>query len=279
MKLADIKTAASAAESKPQAGLNDQVIMIYGEKSVGKSTEASRFDRPLFFDFEDRLRNILLPDGTRPGQLQFDDWATVLDVTKQLKTTTPEKFGYRTLVIDGCNFAFVLMLRQLFAEYEVESWNEGELGYMKGRDKAVKRWGDWMHDLRALTRQGFCIVFTAHETQTEFEHNNQKVNKRVPLVSGVSGGIDHGWQVMRPAIDMVIHVAKKEVDGKPMVTMRLKGTPLIEAADPTPDARLPAEMRFSHKLLQKAWDTPIAKPSRAAASKAKTQPNNEGAKD
>lgn len=268
MKLADIQAAASVAEAKPQADLQDQVQMVFGGKSVGKSTYASRYKRPLFFDFEDRLRNITLPDGTRPAQLQFAKWDDVEAVTEALQGTTPEESGYDTLVFDGCGFAWNLLLLKLLKDNDVESWNDGALGYMKGRDIAVKRWSEWLGSVRALTRQGYGVIFTAHETVEPFEFNGQKIDRHVPLVSGVSGGVDWGWQSMRPFMDMVIYVSKKEVDGKPTVTMRLKGTQQIEAADPTPDARLPAETTFSFKNLKKFWD---ADPKAEAKAKKKAE--------
>lgn len=268
MRIADVMAAAAVAEAKPQAALEDQITTVYGDKGVGKSTFASRYPAPVFFDFEDRLRNITLPSGKRPAQLQFEDWQDVLDVTAALKTSTPKDTKWRTIVIDGGAMAWELMLRKLLKDNEVESWNDGALGYMKGRDIAVKRWSEWFHDLRSLTQRGYGVVITAHETTQPFEFNGVKVDKRVPLISGVSGGIEWGWQAMRPSIDMVIHVSKKEIDGKPAHIMRVKGNQLIEASDPTPDGRLPVETVFSFKTLKQFWDgtTKAEAPAEAATT-------------
>lgn len=277
MKLADIQKAAAVAESKAQADLTDQVITIFGAKSVGKSTEAAKFPKPLFFDFEDRLRNITMPNGKRPPQLQFAEWDDVEAATDALVGTTPKESGYETLVFDGTGFAWNLLLLKLLKDNDVESWNDGALGYMKGRDIAIKRWSEWLGKVRSLSRAGYCIIFTAHETTQPFEFNSVKVDKHVPLVSGVSGGIEWGWQAMRPFMDMVIYVTKKDKDGKPLVTMRFKGNEQVEAADPTPDARMPAETTFSFKVMRKFWDTdPEEMAAKIAAKKAKTKEEPSG---
>jgi hypothetical protein len=127
-------------------------------------------------------------------------------------------------------------------------------------------------------------VFTAHESHQSFEHNGITAQKRIPLISGDSRGRDLGWDEMRPSMDLIIYVSKKEVDGKPMVTMRLKGTPVIDAADPTPDARLPAETVFAHKILKKLWDakpqSKTKKPDTAVVEgEAKADTTDEGSDD
>lgn len=241
MTLASIEKLITKDDKGEKSKLEDLIVLIYGDKKVGKSTFAAQFPKPLFLDFESGLRTVHGPDGTRPDHIQVTSWQQVLDITKHLE----EGVDYKTIVIDGLNEAWNLLVKYTLETYGVTDENEGALAYGKGGRYMRRQMRWWFAQLRKLP---YGIVLTAHDTILPFEHNNVTYDKRVPLID--EGKKAEAWTAMKPSINMILYAHKLEGKDGVKHVMRTKGTQLIEAADPY--GHLPELMHFDYAQLEKA---------------------------
>lgn len=255
MDIATLKKTIASSQEKSLPELHELIVLVYGDKKVGKSTFASRFPKPLFLDCEGAIRSVRAKDGKAPAQVRIHSWSksepSIIGTTQALLNSTPAETGIQTVVVDGLNEAYEYLRREVLATHKVEFENDGVLGYGKGSGIMRNKFRAWFADLRLLTEKGYGIVLCAHDTQIEFEHNNVKFNKRVPLIDG--GKDEKAWTAIKPSIDLVIHATKTQGKDGVTHTMRCKGNNLIEAADPTVDARLPELTTFSYDALEQAY--------------------------
>ena len=172
-----------------------------------------------------------------------------MEITNGLKNTNPKEFGHKTIVIDGLNEAYTRLRDKVLSDFKVKFENEGELGYGKGASLIRDQWRQWFLDLRAVSRQGFGVVLTGHESTISFESNGVTYNKRVPYIDGSK--TEKAWDVIKPAVDMVIHAYKHQDKDGLKHMMRLKGNQLVEAASTLES--LPDVAPFSYQLLEKEY--------------------------
>lgn len=255
-----IQSAIGQNTQRPTSGFNDLITVIYGDKKVGKSTFASRYDKPLFLDCEDALRMVELPDGTRPPQISIEGWDKDSAGMHSPKTLTywtealanpeiREKLGIKTLVIDGLGEAYARCEESILKAKGAESINDGVLGYGKGGELVRKAMRKWFTDLRRLSYAGIGIVLTAHECTVEFDSNGAKFDKKTPLVSGDKG--ERGWTVIKPSVDMIIYASKRQTPDGLVHMMRLRGNQMIEAAAPP---YMPEEWPFSQPEARRLFE-------------------------
>lgn len=249
--LSELKKQVSRSEGK--STLLDNLIIIYGEKGVGKSSEAARLKNPLFFDFEGRLDQLKNP----VDKIVSDSFSQVSEYVTALLTSTPDECEYSTLVFDGGGNLFSLLLSETLLEYGTESWNDGALGYGKGRQIVIKRWREFISKLLSLRARGFTIVFTCHDTIVKNEVNGVPSDRRVPLFSGVEAGIDHGWAALRPSASLVLYVSMATIGDEEKVIVRTKPSVMVDACDPTPNGSLPVETDWDIVKLAKAWHSGV----------------------
>lgn len=251
----DITAAIATNTERPPSKLNDLIIVVYGDKKVGKSTFASRFENPLFLDCEDALRTVQLPDGTRPKQVSINAWddgtPNSLAYWADVDPSALQQLGIKTLVVDGLGQAYKRLVESVLRDNNVDDINEGSLAYGKGGRKIRSELEAWFFKLRKLTYHGIGVVLTAHERTLSFEHNGANFDKRVPLIDGEKD--EKAWTVIKPSVDMIIHASKIQTAEGVAHVMRLKGNQLVEAADPTPDGRLPETHVFSQIELARLY--------------------------
>lgn len=258
-----INQAIAQNTERPPSGINDLIIAVHGEKKVGKSTFATRFERPFFLDCEDALRTVTMADGSRPRQISITHWDVPDDASDSAKATsirfwprflaTPEgkQLGIKTLVVDGGGQMYKRAVDHVLRANNVADLNEGPLAYGKGNRAVRKEIESFMFELRKLTYQGYGVIILAHSRTVEFDHNGAKFDKRVPLIDGEKD--EKAWDVIKPSVDMVIYAFKQRTADGIVHFMQLKGNEMIEAADPTPDGRLPEQWVFSQPELVKLY--------------------------
>ena len=256
MNSAEMTRLAQESVKKKVPSLSELIIVVYGEKKVGKSTFASRFPNPLFLDCEDALRSVVTPDGKRPAQVQINSWSGdeygLVEWTRFLGTPEGKSLGYKTIIVDGLNEAYFLLRQEILAKHRVKDENEGDLAYGKGGRLIRDAFRLWFHELRKLTHHGYGIVLTAHEKTVDFENNGVSYNKKVPLVDGSKD--ERAWDAIKPAVDAIFYAYKKQGKDGVQHLVRTKGNQLHEAADPTHDARLPDNGPFSYQAIEQAYN-------------------------
>lgn len=222
--------------------LEDMIVLIYGDKKVGKSTMASQFPKPIFLDCEDGLRTVRDGEGKRPDHISISSWQELLEASEWLGKGDHD---YETVVIDGLNEAWSYLTYHLLDKYNVEHMNDGALAYGKGNKLAGRMFRQWFQFLRKLDMG---IVLCAHDNVLSFEHNGVTYDKRIPMIDDGKKG--EAWNHIKPAINMVLYAAKVSDKNGTKHVMRTKGNQLVEAADPV--GNLPEVMEFSYSALKEA---------------------------
>lgn len=229
-------------KQKPVTDLTGAIIMLDGEKKVGKSTFAANFDNPLFLDCEDGLRTVANKQGVVPDNIRITTWGELEAATKLLETTD---HGYKTLVVDGMAELANYLNRHLCNQHGTDHINEGSLGYGKGKDKMVDQFGYWFQRIRGL---GITLLLIAHDRIAEFELNNVKFDKRIPLLDGGKRGIEL-WDGMKPSMSMVLYASKERTSEGIVHQLRCQGDNMIDAGNPF---NLPETILFDYDQLVKA---------------------------
>lgn len=252
--ISDIKKAVEESKEAEAPDFHKTIKVIYGDKGVGKSTAMSREPGLFVIDFEDRLRTVRTAEGHEVPRAVCYSWDEALAVTQAFVGTTPEETGVQTIGVDGIGTGFKMLRSSILKKYKVQHENEGDLSYGKGKGLIKDALEDWFTTLRALTRQGYGVVITAHERSVEFTNNGVAFDRKVPLVSGDKS--EYGWDAIKPFPDIVVHAYKTRGPKGPEHRMHLVGTELYEAmfSKPGVDNSKIADLPFSYQSLKGAWD-------------------------
>ena len=131
-------------------------IVIYGASGVGKSTLASKFPSPLFFDTEGSTEKL---DVDRVIITSFQE---LVDGVNEF----PE--DYRTLVIDSLDWAEKLIEKDVVQSEGKESIQD--FAYGKGQAKADEKMEKFMNMLKDFSiERGIHVVCVCHSDKRRFE--------------------------------------------------------------------------------------------------------------
>jgi len=126
-----------------------QRVVIYGVESVGKSTFAAQFPRPLFLDVEG-------------GTSHLDTDRVSIDAATDLESAIREcqATDYGTIVIDSIDWTERLLVEQLLSESKKKSVED--FGYGKGWVMAAEKMARLLGSLESLIDAGKNVVLIAH---------------------------------------------------------------------------------------------------------------------
>lgn len=149
--------ALATARSTPVADLGGYVILIYGEKKIGKTTLTSRFKDTYHMMFE--------PGGKALSIFQdaYSSWARVKRAVGLLETD--KRFG--TVTWDPVDVAFKLCERWVSREMGIEHPSDAEWG--KGWSRLRD---EFTLTLNRLTGSGKGVVLISHDTVKEIKRRN-----------------------------------------------------------------------------------------------------------
>jgi hypothetical protein len=133
-----------------------QRVVIYGVESVGKSTFAAKFPKPLFLDIE---------QGTSHLDVDRCDIATWKQLTDSLVECRSSE--YKTIVIDSADWAERLCIEDLLATTKKTSIED--FGYGKGWVMVAERMARMLSSVDALIEVGKNVVLIAHSKIHKFE--------------------------------------------------------------------------------------------------------------
>ena len=159
---------------KVSRDLSGYITFIYGPAKVGKTTFASKMPDCLLLAFE-RGYNAL------PGVLAQDitTWGQMKEVLRELKK--PEvKAAFKTIIVDTVDIASVLCEKYICSQLGIE--NIGDGGWSTNGWAKVKR--EWEQTFRAITMDGYAVVFISHSKDKTFKpKNGNEYNQIVPSCS------------------------------------------------------------------------------------------------
>jgi hypothetical protein len=133
-----------------------QRVVIYGVESVGKSTFAAQFPKPLFLDIEQGTSHLDV------DRCDINSWKQLTDALTEAKAT-----DYQTIVIDSADWAERLCVEDLLATSKKTSIED--FGYGKGWVMVAERISRMLTSIDALIDVGKHVVLIAHSRIVKFE--------------------------------------------------------------------------------------------------------------
>ena len=160
--------------NKVSRDLSGYITYIYGPGGAGKTTFGVQAPGALLLAFE-RGYNAL------PGVLAQDitTWGQMKEVLRELKK--PEvKAAFKTIIVDTVDIASVLCEKYICSQLGIE--NIGDGGWSTNGWAKVKR--EWEQTFRAITMDGYAVVFISHSKDKNFKpKNGNEYNQIVPSCS------------------------------------------------------------------------------------------------
>ena len=148
--------------NKVSRDLSGYITYIYGPGGAGKTTFGVQAPGALLLAFE-RGYNAL------PGVLAQDitTWGQMKEVLRELKK--PEvKAAFKTIIVDTVDIASVLCEKYICSQLGIE--NIGDGGWSTNGWAKVKR--EWEQTFRAITMDGYAVVFISHSKDKTFKPKN-----------------------------------------------------------------------------------------------------------
>lgn len=144
--------------TKPRA----QKVVAHGQEGVGKSTLASKLDRPLFLDCEGGTDQLDVSRVTIHNMNDFREACLYLE---------REAHDFGTVVVDTVDWLASRDVEEMLEEDKVESVES--YGYGKGYKKAEERFHGILKLLDRLQAKGLHVVLLAHTKVMKFELPDQ----------------------------------------------------------------------------------------------------------
>jgi hypothetical protein len=133
-----------------------QRVVIYGVESVGKSTFAAQFPKPLFLDIEQGTSHLDV------DRCDIGNWKQLTDSLTECRASE-----YKTIVIDSADWAERLCIEDLLATTKKTSIED--FGYGKGWVMVAERMARMLSSVDALIEVGKNVVLIAHSKIHKFE--------------------------------------------------------------------------------------------------------------
>jgi len=133
-----------------------QRVVLYGVESVGKSTFAAKFPKPLFLDIEQGTSHLDV------DRCEINTWKQLTDALAEAKAT-----DYKTIVVDSADWAERLCVEDLLATSKKTSIED--FGFGKGWVMVAERMSRMLSSIDQLIDAGKNVVLIAHSKIVRFE--------------------------------------------------------------------------------------------------------------
>jgi hypothetical protein len=133
-----------------------QRVVLYGVESVGKSTFAAQFPKPLFLDIEQGTSHLDV------DRCDIGSWKQLTEALTEAKAT-----DYQTIVVDSADWAERLCVEDLLATSKKTSIED--FGFGKGWVMVAERMSRMLSSIDMLIDAGKNVVLIAHSKIVRFE--------------------------------------------------------------------------------------------------------------
>lgn len=165
-------------KSKPAKSLEDYIILVSGEKKIGKTTMLSHYGEAFFFMWEPGGRALSI------YQKPMGDWPTFVKHVSEFKTS-----HFHSGIVDTVDLAYHGCLESTCRRMGIE--HPTEEGYGKGWDAVRRAFTKTM--LRDLGSSGKGIVFTSHvEEKTKMNRRGEKTTIITATMPGQARSVIEG---------------------------------------------------------------------------------------
>lgn len=195
--------------------LEGQKILIYGSGDTGKTTQATRMEKPMLLMAESggNARNV--------NKFSINVWDDFVSIVSQL-TSQYEKARekYQTIIIDTVEELISIVETKIAKSYgcmEVGMVQDKEKGNPNGYQLSRNL---FKQQINLLTKYGYTIVFISHETiidDYEDPYTHKKMTKIIPFGSNKEKGSS---AYIRTLCDFVIYTKARGVDPETGKTIR-----------------------------------------------------------
>lgn len=158
--------------TEPVVDPNRVRMLLYGPPKIGKSTFCSKADKVLFLATEPGLNSL------RRKEVKIENWSEFIEAAKAIKEGDHE---YKTIVIDTVDNLWRFCAEHVCAESQEKYWNDGKLGYGKGR---VMIDNLFYRCLVELSNLPYGLILVSHSQEKEIENEGMKVMPTLPEKAG-----------------------------------------------------------------------------------------------
>ena len=215
--------------SKPDSSLSKQVILVYGQAKIGKSTLCSKFEKPLFLATEPGLNNL---DVFR---VNVTNWEKFLTACSEI---AEGKHGFKTIVIDTVD-NLVIFCQDYICKKEGVS-HPADLPHGKGWHMVTSE----LH--RALAKLAilpYGLILVSHCELLEVETKTKKYNRFTISIGGKNR------QVVLNMVDLILFIDSVSDSNGEKRIIRTKPSLYWEAGDRA--NRLPEIVPLDYDALAK----------------------------
>lgn len=234
-----------SARTPRVARLSDQVVLLYGEPGIGKTTFAAQFPDALFFPTEPGLKHVEVyqvpPDGS--GIRSWPQFlAAMSEVFRAVQAGT---FRFRTLVIDTIGNLWDMVCESVAGKRQAETLGD----ISKGKGWILARF-EFDRVLRHAAQLGLGLLLISHSRDREESTDQGMVVKAMPRLQKTAE------DVLNPLADFILYCRSETVigpDGKPtrVRAIRTKGSPAWVAKDRT--GRLPDPILLDYDVFRRHY--------------------------
>jgi hypothetical protein len=203
----------SIEPTKVSRDLRGKVVILYGEPKVGKTTNATKFPKPLLVAFEKGYSAL---SGVKAVPIQ--KWSDFKKVLKQLADPRAHDI-YETVVLDTLDIAYSLAEKYICQREGVDDIST--IPYGKGYSLVKK---EFEEALRSIPLMDYGLVMISHaEPKTFTDEEGQEYTKITPTLP------KRPRQIALGMADIIGYAKNIEKDGETKSILFLRGTPRFEA--------------------------------------------------
>jgi hypothetical protein len=182
------------AQGSKQKSTRPPIVLLYGEKKLGKTTFASQFPKPAFICGEDGAHSIA--DNRWPSEGVVGSWPELLNYTRAFAYG---QHPFKTLVIDTLGPLSNLCLEYIVRESGKGSWEK--MGWGKEED-LIREWRVWLSLIEyCRNKREMAIVQLAHAEIRGI--NNTVIGDRVYTFQGEMH--QKLWGVVSNWVDILLY--------------------------------------------------------------------------
>lgn len=231
------------AQGSKQKSKRSPIIMLFGEKKIGKTTFAAAFPGAAFLCGEDGAHSIA--DVRYPNEGVIETWDQLLNYTRAMAYGP---HNYKTLVADTLGPLSTLCLEATVKASAKPSWEK--MGWGKEED-LVGRWRVWSSLLEhCRNKRGMSVVLLAHAVQAGIQ-DSQLGEKYYTWVGDMHRAV---WNMTSNWVDILLYAAKEKVVHEPedgRTRALVKGPHWIYSTVTSVDSGFEAGVRGGYRLPAK----------------------------
>ena len=201
--------------------LSGKSFFIYGERKSGKTTQASRFPKPIILAFE-KGYGLLSGVIAQP----INKWSEALDVKRQLvndaKQVTEGKkevTTFKTVIIDTADIAYDQCEKYILDKEGIQYLDESQ--NMRAYRALSKEYDTFFQE---MVKSGYTLVIISHATSKQVKENGEKFDKTIPTLP------DRGFLVVSRMVDVTAYASYESTpEGRTETMLTMRGNKFLEA--------------------------------------------------